>query len=606
MQSIQKKLIRWLISGGAALCLLAGLLLPTPVVAAPDATITIAAPATVQPAEAFTVPLNISHVDALDVTQFDITFDSGVLTFESASAGEIDGTTIPVDGYAEQSSGVWRVVQNVSGIIGATGEGYLCEVHFTAGDSGSTEVNLDNVLLADSDESEIPVTWSPVTIEIGGPTIAFSPGSLSFGATEGGDNPADQTLEIWNSGTGTLDWSVSEEAAWLSLSPTSGSSTGEHDSVTVSVDISGMSAGDYDATITISDPEATNSPQTVPVSLNISTPSTEPTIAFSPGSLSFGATEGGDNPADQTLEIWNSGTGTLDWSVSEEAAWLSLSPTSGSSTGEHDSVTVSADISGMSAGDYDATITISDPEAANSPQTVPVSLNISSAVTYYSLTVTCSPTVGGSVTLAPAQPAEGYGANTSVQLTAAPATGYDFGSWSGDLSGSTNPATITMSSNKAVTANFVEFSAPANVDVTAADPGVGSIDVTAKSLDEVDLTNRPERLLTQEAYVVDPTGSGSFTLRFTGLANTSNIRVYKVGDTTWTELPVTVIDATTVEVTMEVEDPTIVFGRLRTGAGGGGTGYLPDNLKILGPWIGFGLATILLVVIIYLIRRRKV
>jgi hypothetical protein len=101
------------------------------------------------------------------------------------------------------------------------------------------------------------------------PTIAFDPTSFSFYATEGGANPADQTLEVWNSGSGTLDWSVADGAAWLGLDPPSGSSTGEHNAVTVSVDISGMSANNYDATITISAPGATNTPQTVPVNLTI-------------------------------------------------------------------------------------------------------------------------------------------------------------------------------------------------------------------------------------------------------------------------------------------------------------------------------------------------
>jgi uncharacterized repeat protein (TIGR02543 family) len=41
-----------------------------------------------------------------------------------------------------------------------------------------------------------------------------------------------------------------------------------------------------------------------------------------------------------------------------------------------------------------------------------------------------------------------------VTLTATPDTGYVFSGWSGDLTGSVNPATITMSSNRVVTATF--------------------------------------------------------------------------------------------------------------------------------------------------------
>ena len=47
-----------------------------------------------------------------------------------------------------------------------------------------------------------------------------------------------------------------------------------------------------------------------------------------------------------------------------------------------------------------------------------------------------------------------YTANTAVQLTASPDPGWEFTGWSGDLSGTVNPQTITMNSAKNVTATF--------------------------------------------------------------------------------------------------------------------------------------------------------
>ncbi len=207
------------------------------------------------------------------------------------------------------------------------------------------------------------------------PKISFSPLSLSFSAIQGGANPVNQTLEIWNSGGVTLNWSLSDDAGWLSEAPTSGSSTGEHDNVTVAVNITGMSAGDYSANITINAPGANNTPQVFPVSLHISVP--PPMISFSPTSLSFSAIQGGANPENQTLEIWNSGGGMLNWSLSNDAGWLSEIPENGTSSGEHNNVTVSVNITGMSDGDYTANITINAPGANNTPQVFPVSLHIS-------------------------------------------------------------------------------------------------------------------------------------------------------------------------------------------------------------------------------------
>jgi uncharacterized membrane protein len=211
------------------------------------------------------------------------------------------------------------------------------------------------------------------------PLICCSPKSLNFSAVEGGSSPANQILEISNSGVGTISWTLSDDVGWLSENPTGGDSTGPGDetSVVVSVDKTGMSAGDYSASITITAAGANNSPQTVPVSLHIGSPA--PEISFGPESLSFTAVEGSSAPADETLDIWNSGVDRLDWSLSDGAAWLSEDPTRGSSIGEHDTVAVSVGIAGMSAGDYSADITITAPGASNSPQTVSVSLHISSA-----------------------------------------------------------------------------------------------------------------------------------------------------------------------------------------------------------------------------------
>lgn len=49
-----------------------------------------------------------------------------------------------------------------------------------------------------------------------------------------------------------------------------------------------------------------------------------------------------------------------------------------------------------------------------------------------------------------------YDPNTQVQLTATPDPGYLFSAWSGDATGSTNPLSVTMDSNKTISATFVE------------------------------------------------------------------------------------------------------------------------------------------------------
>jgi parallel beta-helix repeat protein len=72
-----------------------------------------------------------------------------------------------------------------------------------------------------------------------------------------------------------------------------------------------------------------------------------------------------------------------------------------------------------------------------------------SAASNYALNVSAA---NGNVTKNPDQPT--YIEGTTVQLTATPNSGYKFASWSSDASGSTNPVTVTMTSNKNITANF--------------------------------------------------------------------------------------------------------------------------------------------------------
>ena len=96
------------------------------------------------------------------------------------------------------------------------------------------------------------------------------------------------------------------------------------------------------------------------------------------------------------------------------------------------------------------------PNGSN-PVQVTITGNTSVAVNFtqdqYSLTVSVSPTGKGSVTKSPEQATYVYG--DVVTLTATGNPGYTFSGWGGGTSGMTNPVTVTMNGNTAVTANFV-------------------------------------------------------------------------------------------------------------------------------------------------------
>ena len=98
-------------------------------------------------------------------------------------------------------------------------------------------------------------------------------------------------------------------------------------------------------------------------------------------------TQEGETPAPQSLEIRNSGRGTLDYEITTDQPWLSVWPNQGSSAGETNTVEITADPSNLEPGTYEGSITITEQQPAGGliglfsksttpawPFTVPVTL----------------------------------------------------------------------------------------------------------------------------------------------------------------------------------------------------------------------------------------
>jgi len=234
--------------------------------------------------------------------------------------------------------------------------------------------------------SNTPLTI-PVSLTVNSPTpppaassISATPTSLAVTCVKG-SNASSQSFDVWNSGGGTLNYTIYDNAAWLSCSPSSGTSAGGHNVITVSFANSDLVSGTYPATITISAPGASNSPQTIPVSLTVSEPvSISPaksTFSIEPVSLQVSCAQGSD-AADQSFNIWNSGEGTLNYSISADADWIIGSPLSGTLTSDQTMITVHLKTAGLAAGEYDKNITVisTDTNVTNSPQTIPVHVSV--------------------------------------------------------------------------------------------------------------------------------------------------------------------------------------------------------------------------------------
>ncbi len=103
------------------------------------------------------------------------------------------------------------------------------------------------------------------------PAISRSPASFTRTVSAGQNLPSDQ-FTVQNAGGGTLNYTITDNAGWLSVNPAAGSSTGESDPIAINYNTTGLGLGQHNATITITDAAAGNSPQTIGVSVTVETP----------------------------------------------------------------------------------------------------------------------------------------------------------------------------------------------------------------------------------------------------------------------------------------------------------------------------------------------
>ena len=202
----------------------------------------------------------------------------------------------------------------------------------------------------------------------GASTISVTPASLQFTATAGGAAPPSQSFQIANGGTGTLAWTATASASWLSVSTSSGTAPS---TLSVSVSPAGLAAGTYNGTVQISATGASNSPLSVVVTLTVT--ALPASLVVAPQALTFQYTAGSGAPAGQDVSITNGGAGALSWTASSGAFWTTLSATSGSAPG---TLSISVNPANLAAGTYMTTVNV----AATDPSTGPVSIAVTLVV----------------------------------------------------------------------------------------------------------------------------------------------------------------------------------------------------------------------------------
>lgn len=206
---------------------------------------------------------------------------------------------------------------------------------------------------------------SPVEVDseaARGAKILVSPLQVDFGSS---GTTASVTLE--NTTKRAMGWTASESAGWLSLGETSGTLwAGDSRTISLSASRISLSAGSHQTSLKIS---ASNGGGTeeLPVSIIVSSTTSEPAqLSVSPLQVDFGTAS-----TAQSVTLTNTGDASLSWTASESAGWLALGATSGTLAGKSSkTLSLSADRSGMTAGTYTASVSISAGSAGSATESV--------------------------------------------------------------------------------------------------------------------------------------------------------------------------------------------------------------------------------------------
>ncbi|MBI4285410.1 MAG: hypothetical protein HY670_05875 [Chloroflexi bacterium] len=167
----------------------------TSVAVLPGTVVSITAPQNVDPDSTFLVKVNIAQVTDFDAADYEISWDPTVLELVDTDpqtagiqpdvrAGLIGTTAIPVIPNAI-SSATLKIVHNMDGFAGVSGDGYLAEINFRVkGDGGSNSpIGIANGTLSDKNAQRIYAAWVGAFVHVTKPAT-FGVYELTITPTE--------------------------------------------------------------------------------------------------------------------------------------------------------------------------------------------------------------------------------------------------------------------------------------------------------------------------------------------------------------------------------------------------------------------------------------
>ena len=198
------------------------------------------------------------------------------------------------------------------------------------------------------------------------PRLSLDQTSFAISVAQGSNGPS-QTVNASNTGTGSLNLSTSSSVTWLV--PTLGKSglcgitgVGTCTPVQIAIQSSTLAAGTYTGTVTVSDPNAVDSPQNIVIVLSVGGPE--------PSKLEFYVAPGTSETT--TFTTYRPATPSVG-----NASWLSVAVNGSGSFAFNVPYKVTATAgSSMAAQDYNGTLTLSGSSFAPDNKQIPVVMHV--------------------------------------------------------------------------------------------------------------------------------------------------------------------------------------------------------------------------------------
>ena len=234
------------------------------------------------------------------------------------------------------------------------------------------------VSVASGGANNSPQTIAVTLVVVSSPAIGLSSQNVTFASTVGGAVPPAQTINVVNAGGAVLSglavgvtYAAGQPAGWLTTATLSQQTAPATLTLRPTIDV--LAAGTYTATVSLSSPVANNSPVTIAVTLNVGS---APTLVVGTTALSVSVLRGSSSgPLPVAVTRLGGGllTGLTATVSPSGAGWLTAA-FSASSTPTV--VVMTANAASLTPGVYQATVTITSPDATNSPPVINVSLTV--------------------------------------------------------------------------------------------------------------------------------------------------------------------------------------------------------------------------------------